>query len=165
VGGLSNPTSFLPKLVAARPELAGHADGVAIHPYGDTPALVLGRVRAAQETLSRLRMGGLPLYVTEFGWTTNPAGALNYAPAGKRGGYIEATMTLLGHTDCGIAAALLYTWITPGGDRANPQDWYGLRVGGLNGSAVVDQTGGDVPAFAAGVRRAGAEAPANRVCR
>ncbi len=68
-------------------------------------------------------------------------------------------MALLGHTDCGIAAALLYTWITPGGDPSNPQDWYGLRVGGLGGSPVVDQMvdhpRGDVAAFAEGVRRAG----------
>jgi hypothetical protein len=173
VGGLSNVTSFLPQVVAAHPGLAGQVDGVAIHPYGDTPLVVAGRVRAARATLSRLGMGGVPLYVTEFGWTTHPAGALNYAPAARRGSYIEATTSLLGHTDCGLAAVLLYTWITPGADRSDPQDWYGLRVGGVDASPVVDQMAdkmvdhprSDVEAFAEGVRRAEAAAPAAAVCR
>ncbi len=101
----------------------------------------------------------MPLYVTEFGWTTHPAGALNYAPEDKRGGYIDATVAALGHTDCGIAAALLYTWITPGGDAGDPQDWYGLRVGGLGGSPVVDQMVDHSQTDARGVRRGG---PAGR---
>src|SRR5205814_4680090 len=33
VGGLTQPTTFLPAMVAARPQLRGHVDGVAIHPY------------------------------------------------------------------------------------------------------------------------------------
>jgi hypothetical protein len=91
----------------------------------------------------------------------------------KRGGYIAATVALLGHTDCGIAAVLPYTWITPGGDRADPQDWYGLRVGGLGGSPVVDQMANqvvdhsrsDAQAFADGVRKASTVAPVETVCR
>lgn len=169
VGGLSNPTSFLPAMVAARAAIARDVDAVAIHPYGDTPVVVAGRVRAARATLSRLGMGRVPLYVTEFGWTTHPSGALNYAPEARRGDYIEATMALLGHTDCGIAAVLLYTWITPGGDSSNPQDWYGLRIGGLEGGLVVDQMvdhpRGDVQAFADGVQKASAAAPTASLCR
>lgn len=169
VGGLSNPTSFLPALVAARAGFAQEVDGVAIHPYGATPAVVLARVRAARTTLTALGLGGVPLYVTEVGWTSQPPGALNYAPEDRRGGYIETTMADLGHTDCGIAATLLYTWITPGGDPGNPQDWYGLRLGGAIGNKMVDQmvdhSQTDVDAFAEGVRRATTAAPTAAICQ
>jgi hypothetical protein len=153
VGGLSNPGEFLPKLIGALPGLAGHIDGVAIHPYGPDPAAVLAGVRDARQALNGLGLGGVPLYVTEFGWTTRPRGALNYAPADRRGGFIERTVSTLGRTGCGVAAALLYTWITPGRDPGDPQDWYGLRVGGAGGSRVVEQMA-DGGAFAAGLRRA-----------
>jgi hypothetical protein len=152
VGGLSSPLRFLPALLAARPDLAGRVDGVAIHPYGPTPDAVLARVRAARGELSALGLRDVPLYVTEFGWTTRPAGALNYAPASRRPGYIETALGELGHTDCGVAAALLYTWITPGADPANPQDWYGVSPGA------------GVSAFATGLRRAVAPAASAGDC-
>jgi hypothetical protein len=153
VGGLSEPGWFLPSMLAARHDFAGHLDGVAIHPYGADPDAVLARVRDARATLARLGLAGVPLYVTEFGWTTRPGSARNYAPEHERRHYIEATLSDLGHTDCGIATALLYTWITPRADPANPQDWYGL------GSAR------DVQAFASGLREAAAPAPTAGICR
>jgi hypothetical protein len=152
VGGLSSPVAFLPALLAARPDLPGHLDGVAVHPYGPTPAAVLARVRAARHALSVLGLRDVPLYVTEFGWTIRPADALNYAPASRRPGYIETALGDLGHTDCTVAAALLYTWITPEADPANPQDWYGLALAA------------DRAALTNGLRRAAAPAPAAPVC-
>jgi hypothetical protein len=113
---------------------------------------VLARVRAARAALARLGLAEVPLYVTEFGWTTHPAGAHNYAPEDQRRGYIETAVADLGHTDCGIAAALLYTWITPESDPGNPQDWYGLA------------SGPDVEAFARGLRRASAAGATDSLC-
>jgi hypothetical protein len=100
----------------------------------------------------RLGLADVPLYVTEFGWTTDPKRALNYAPEDRRRGYIETTLAALGHTDCGIAATFLYTWATPRRDPSNPQDWYGL------GSTD------DVQAFARGLRRAGGAGGRNSLC-
>jgi hypothetical protein len=147
VGGLTHPTSFLPQMLAARPELAGHIDGVAIHPYGN-PLTMLAKIRDARRTLVSVGLGSVALYVTEFGWTTKPVGALDYAPADVRPGYIRDSMTALGHLDCGLAAAILYTWVTPEADPGNLEDWYGIHP---PGAGPADPS---TAAFRAGVRAA-----------
>jgi hypothetical protein len=156
VGGLTTPTTFLPAMLSADPQLQGHIDGVAVHPYGN-PAVVLGKLRADRAALVSLGLAAVPMYVTEFGWTTQPAGALNYAPAARRPAYITRTLAALGHLDCGIAASLLYTWVTPEHDAGDSQDWYGIHP----------PTGGSTPdtaAFTAGLQEATAPAPPIRLC-
>jgi hypothetical protein len=156
VGGLTNPTSFLPAMIAARPQLRGHIDGVGIHPYG-TPGVVLAKIRNDRATLVALGMAGVPLYATEFGWTTTPPGALDYVPAGRRPAYISATVAALGHLDCGLAASILYTWYSPQRDPADSQQWYGIDS--LTGAPTAD-----TDAFAQGLRRAEAPARTPRIC-
>lgn len=156
VGGLAFPTSFLPAMLAAEPLLAGHVDGVAIHPYGD-PAVVQAKVRGARATLISLGMSSVPLYVTEFGWTTAPPGALDYLPAGRRAADIVTTLSALGHLGCGLAAVLLYTWVTPERDPADSGDWFGIHA----------PDGADTPgtaAFAAGLRAASRPGPSGPAC-
>ena len=148
IGGLTAPGAFLPAMVQAVPELAGHVDGVAIHPYG-RPGLVVDRVRGARAALVRLGMGAVPLYVTEFGWTTQPPGAVGYGPAGQRPAYIADVLTTLGHLQCGLAATVLYTWVTPQRNPADAQDWYGI-ANPADASAPTP----DTAAFAAGLRAA-----------
>jgi hypothetical protein len=150
VGGLTNASVFLPAMVSAASQLRGHVDGVALHPYG-APAVVVSRVRGARAALVSLGMGAVPLYVTEFGWTTQPAGAVGYAPAGRRPADIEGVLETLGHLRCGLAATLLYTWVTPERDPTDSQDWYGI-------ANPADPSAGtpDTAAFAAGLRAAGA---------
>jgi hypothetical protein len=149
IGGLTAPGTSLPAMVQAVPELAGHVDGVAIHPYG-RPGLVVLRVRGARAALVKLGMGAVPLYVTEFGWTTQPPGAVGYGPAAQRPAYIIDVLTTLGHLQCGLAATVLYTWVTPQRNPADPQDWYGI-------ANPADPSAGtpDTAAFAAGLRSAG----------
>jgi hypothetical protein len=153
IGGLSNPAAFLPALLRAAPSLAGHIDGVGIHPYGATPAVVAGRVSGARALLRRLGLGSVPMYVTEFGWTTSPRGALDWAPASKRPGYIAATIARLAHSDCGLAATVLYTWVTPERNPADHEDWFGINPPQGGASA-------DVRAFTAAVAAAGRSASA-----
>jgi len=148
VGGLTAPAAFLPDMLAAAPQLRGHIDGVAIHPYGNPP-LVLDRVRAARAALVALGMATVPLYITEFGWTTSPPGALDYVPASRRPGDILTTLGDLGHLDCGVAATLLYTWVTPEHTPSNSQDWFGIAD-----PTDPAQTTPDVQAFAGGLRDA-----------
>ncbi len=157
VGGLTAPGTFLPAMLRARPDLAGHLDGVAIHPYGGTVALELARVRGARRTLASLGLSGVPLFVTEFGWTTQPPGALDFAPERLRPGYIKQTLAALGHTDCGLAAAILYTWVTPERDPADAQDWFGIHPPAAGSSP-------DTASFAAGLRLASAAAPVVKLC-
>jgi hypothetical protein len=154
VGGLTNPSVFLPAMVRAEPVLRGHVDGVAVHPYG-SPAVVVGRVRGARAALVSVGMGAVPLYVTEFGWTTRPPGAINYAPASRRPADIRSALEALGHLDCGLAATLLYTWVTPERNATDGQDWYGIANPADPSAATPD-----TQAFAAGLRAAVAPGPA-----
>jgi hypothetical protein len=157
VGGLTHPRGFLTAMVAVDPGLRAEIGGVAIHPYGRTPRRVLGSVRGARRALAALGLSSAPLYVTELGWTTSPPGALDYLPERLRPAYIERTLSQLGHVDCGIAATILYTWVTPERDPADPQDWFGISPSGGGSSP-------DAVAFASGLRAARAPAPAIRLC-
>jgi polysaccharide biosynthesis protein PslG len=157
VGGLTNISAFLPAMLQARPDLAGHIDGVAIHPYGANPLIVLARIRGARSVLASLGMSSVPLYVTEFGWTTHPAGALDWAPARLRLSYIAATIEALGHLDCGVAAAILYTWVTPERNLADSQDWFGIHP--PRGGSSPDSS-----AFAASLRTATQPAKTVELC-
>jgi len=125
VGGLTNPTAFVPAMLRARPQLSGHVDGVGIHPYG-SPEVVLAKTRADRAMLVDQGLSSVPMYVTEFGWTTSPPGALDYAAPPRRMTYIQQTLTALGHLNCGLASALLYTWYSPQENPADSQQWYGL---------------------------------------
>jgi hypothetical protein len=154
IGGLTNASVFLPAMARAVAQLRGHVDGVALHPYG-APPVVLNRVRGARAALASIAMGAVPLYVTEFGWTTQPAGAVGYAPASRRPADIQNVLQALGHLDCGLAATLLYTWVTPERDATDGQDWYGI-ASPTDPSAATP----DTQAFAAGLRAAVAPDPA-----
>ena len=157
IGGLAHPAMFLPAMLAARPDLLGHIDGVAIHPYGPTPRDVLAIVRSDRLALRSLGMAAVPLYVTEFGWTTLPPHAQKWAPERLRPRFIETSLATLGHSDCGIAAVLLYTWLTPERDPTNLEDWFGIHP--LTGASNADTA-----AFAAGLREATQPAPTISVC-
>ncbi len=147
VGGLTDAPVFLPAMLQAQPGLRGHVDGVAIHPYG-APAAIAAKILAARETLIALGMRSVPLYVTEFGWTTSPPGALDYVPAAQRPADIASALALLGRPGCGVAASLLYTWVTPRRDPGNSQDWFGIAPPQGGGGTT------DMAAFAAGLRAA-----------
>jgi hypothetical protein len=158
VGGLTDIAHFIPAMLAARPGLGAHIDGVAIHPYGPTPAVVFSRVRGARSVLQQSGLGDVPLYVTEFGWTTRPPHSLGWAPARLRPRYLTTALATLAHSDCGIAAAILYTWVTPRLNPADHEDWYGIEppAGG---------TSPDVAALTAAFHEAGASAPDVALCR
>jgi hypothetical protein len=158
VGGLTLPSLFLPAMLRSLPALRGHIDGVGIHPYGTDPSRVIAAVRGARSVLDSLGMQSVPLYVTEFGWTTQPAGTLNWAPAADRPGYVERTLAELGADakSCGIDAVTLYTWTTPDQDPRDKEQWYGISPPGVSG-------GPDVRAFTDGLARA-RRAPASDGC-
>jgi hypothetical protein len=97
--------------------------------------------------LDQLGLQAVPLYVTEFGWTTSPPGVMSYLPAPLRPGYIERTLVAIAGSGCGVAATVLYTWFAPQRDPSNSQDWFGISPPGVGRSP-------DVTSFTAGVRQA-----------
>ena len=124
IGGLTDPPATLAGMLQAHPELAGHIDGVAVHPYGP-PLQMIVKLREDRAAMTALGLGAVPLYVTEFGWVTHPRGALGWVPAERRPQDIRTAMTALGHTDCGISQVDYYTWITPERNPADREDWFG----------------------------------------
>jgi hypothetical protein len=137
----------LPVLLAADPRLRGQIDGVGIHPYAGSPAAVVANVAASRRVLDQLGLPAVPLFVTEFGWTTSPPGAMSYLPARLRPGYIERTLVAVASSRCEVAATVLYTWFSPERDPRNSQDWFGISPPGARGSP-------DVRAFTTGAREA-----------
>jgi hypothetical protein len=135
IGGLTKLSSFLPAMLAAMPSLHGHIDGVGMHPYG-TPSVALARVRTDRAALRRLGLGEVPLYATEFGWTTRNPRALDYVPAAQRPRLILRTLAELDHGRCGVAAAVIYTWYSPERDASDSQQWYGISS--LSGAGTAD---------------------------
>jgi hypothetical protein len=157
VGGLVHPARFLTAMLRARPQLASRLDGVGVHPYGPNPRVVLARVRNARLALVSLGLPNVPLYLTEFGWTVHPPGSLDFAPEALRPRYISTSIAVLGHTNCGIAAVILYTWVTPETNPSNHEDWFGIHPP-QGGSSP------DTGAFAAGIRAARAAGAREPVC-
>jgi hypothetical protein len=162
IGGLVFPESFLPAMVRADPDLVGHIDGVAIHPYG-TPDVVMQRVTNARRTLEALGMPGVPLYVTEFGWSASPPGGPDYAAPARRPALLRATLDELGHSDCGIVAAIVYTWVTPQLNLEDSGDWFGISPIGSPSDIGADDSAA-LSAFTAGLKAARAPGPAGSSC-
>ncbi len=153
VGGLTAPTHFLTAMLRARPAIGPQIDGVGIHPYGRNPGSIMKAVSRTRRTLDSLRLAHVPLYITEFGWTTRPSHGHDFAPQRVRPSYIASTITALGRTGCGVAAALIYTWVTLQRNPANRQDWYGIHP-------TMGGTSPDTAAFTEALRRAAAAGPA-----
>jgi hypothetical protein len=130
IGGLANTGSgFLARLLR-RPGLRGQVDGVAVHPYGRDPAQVLTRVRGYRLQLRALAAGDVPLYVTEYGWATQPAGGRTYATAAERGPFISTVAQDLLRSDCGVRMVIFYAWTTGQGNPASADQWYGVASPG-----------------------------------
>lgn len=157
IGGLTSPASFLASLVRVDPGIQDQISGVAIHPYGRTPEYVLDNVRTTRLAMRSDGLSFVPLYITEFGWTTQPARAPDWAAPGSRPDYIQRTLAGLGRTDCGIAGVLMYAWTTPERDPANSEDWYGIAPPDGSPSR-------DISAFAAGLHAASSPGPPNPLC-
>ena len=156
VGGLLRPAWFLQAMLATDPGLRNQVDGVAIHPYASTPNGVFANIRAARLAMRSDGLGSVSLYVTEVGWTTHGS-HFAAATAAERPGYISTTISTLAHSDCGIAAVLLYAWTTLERNPANPADWYGISPPGAGGSP-------DTAAFTSALATAEAPAPPALLC-
>jgi len=77
VDAISTDHPFNTNIRRARPDLVGHIDGVAIHPYAADPFVVLARVPGARSTLDAIGLSHVPPYVTTFRSTPRPPGALS----------------------------------------------------------------------------------------
>jgi polysaccharide biosynthesis protein PslG len=125
VGGLANGTSFLSRLLSVA-GVAGQIDGVAVHPYGANPLTVLAGVRDYRVKLRSLGAGDVPLYVTEYGWSTQPLGNPTYAPPSMQGPFIADVAQALLRSDCNVRAVIFYAWTTAERNPSDRDQWYGV---------------------------------------
>ncbi len=126
VGGLVPDSAYVAGMYRARPELRRLVDGVALHPYGADPGRVFGHVRELRATLRGLGQRDVPILVTEYGWQSVAANGVQFASVADKAAFIERATDVLARSDCGIAAVVLYSWITSERDRGSADDWYGV---------------------------------------
>jgi hypothetical protein len=126
VGGLVAHTRFVRLMYAARPDLRGHVDAIGWHAYAPTVNEMIGGVRALRDTLDQLGETGVPIFLTEIGWPTSGKSPIVLGEA-ARAASLEAAADAFARSDCGVAAVIAYTWMTPEKNPATKEDWYGIR--------------------------------------
>jgi hypothetical protein len=126
VGGLttyvpdSTPVPRFLRRMAARLGGLGEVDAVGLHPYGDSLAQVLGSIRGARQTLSELGGSGVPLDITEVGWSTART------PEAARARWLARLARDLPRSGCKVEVLMPHTWLTAESNRAQPEDWFGV---------------------------------------
>ena len=146
VGGLGHGAeSFLAAMVAARPEVAGQVDAVALHPYEPTVRGVVRNIARASAALKALTGHAMPVAVTEVGWESAPGSqdVLNTPERDRADTMTRLVLAIAKLRQRGQVSVLLpYTWWTPRRNPADGEDWYGLAAddGSLTpaGAAYVD---------------------------
>lgn len=128
VGGLGAPADgvvpaeeFLRRMFAHRPDLRGNVDAVGYHPYArdlDGVALRLAEFRRALDAVAG---PGVPIAVTEIGWTTSDT------TEETRAANIAALAQALPRSDCGVDRMMPYAWIGPEQDPGDREQWFGMR--------------------------------------
>ena len=159
IGGLVHAATFLPQLLSARPELAAQLDGVGIHLYGSGPGAAFASVRSVRSLLDAHALSKTPLYITEVGWSTRPPHNRNWASESVRPRLVLQTVQTLGRSNCGIAALLVYSWVTPERSEGDLEDWYGIHP-----PPPAQRSSADTRAFSVGVQTAHAPGPQAIVC-
>lgn len=128
VGGLADGHPGYLRALLGAPGVAGHLDGVAIHPYASDPGGVLAIVRDYRAELDGLGEAALPLYVTEYGWSTSPPAAPTYASPAERGPFIGQVAAALLRSDCRVRMVVFYAWLTARQKLTSADDWYGIAA-------------------------------------
>ncbi len=170
-GGLANgadsawtrtlaPATFVRRMFAARPALAGELDALGLHPYAPDAAQTFAQIAGLRAALDPLTPGRkVPIEVTEAGWFTEgafPGDLWNFLP--PIGESARATMlgTLaveLPASNCAVSRFIPHTWMSLESNPFYFHDWFGIvaRNGVKKASAL---------AFGAGVRASRVATPA-----
>jgi polysaccharide biosynthesis protein PslG len=158
IGGLAGGHQQFLATLLRQPELRGAVDGLAVHAYAATPDGVVAQVRADRLRLDELGFGAVPMYVTEYGWSSRPIARAprgfpvppgSYAPPSVRPGYIVQTAHDLLASPCDVRMAVFYAWVTPQHTPVSLYQWYGVAA----------PDGSPTPASRAIARQAGLARP------
>jgi hypothetical protein len=162
IGGLAGAHANFLRALLAQPELGGAIDGLAVHAYAATPAAVLAQVASYRRTLDEAGFGTVPLYLTEYGWSSRPITPSpqqppvppgSYVPAARRPRFIVQTARDVLASGCDVRMAIFYAWLTQERDPTALYDWFG----------VASPTGAPTPATQAIAREVGTLRQAHQV--
>jgi hypothetical protein len=128
VGGLAGadnsavmaPADFLRRMYAHRPDLRGAVDAVGFHPYARDPQGVYDKLAAFRHDLDDIAGPGVPLELTEIGWTTVDVSE------SRRADYLSDVAATLSRTDCGVARVSAYSWLGPEQAAGDREQWFGI---------------------------------------
>ncbi len=118
--GTTAPSEFLRRMYRHLPKVDGRVDAVGLHPYAPELAGVYDGIRDFRHTLESLGAGGVPIDLTEIGWTTV------HTPERRRAAMLAELARDLPRSNCGIARLMPHTWIGDERDRDNPEHWFGI---------------------------------------
>ncbi|MGZ4201328.1 MAG: hypothetical protein ACXVRH_04630 [Thermoleophilaceae bacterium] len=119
-GGGADEITFLQRMFAHRPDLRGNVDGIGLHPYQASVADTEMRIARFRQTVDQLAGPGVPLEITEVGWSTTAVTDQD------RGADLAQLAEDLPRSDCNIDGFLPYTWITEEQDNSNSEHWFGI---------------------------------------
>lgn len=137
IGGLAGGHPAYVTRLLGQPELQGQVDGLAIHPYAATPVRMLAQVRAYRLQLAARGFSSVPLYVTEYGWSSRPIERTppgfpvppgSYAPPSVRPGFIVQAARDVLSSGCNVRMAVFYAWVTPEHTPVTLYQWYGVAA-------------------------------------
>ena len=131
--GQDYPAQYVVQLFHADKQLRGNVDGIALHPYGASAADVIDWVSHFRAWLDAIGERSLPIYITEFGWTTADRGEA------WRAAQMAQVASALVNSNCGIALIEPYDWLNQSYGGSGGGD-FGL-VSNLGVSPLLRQAG------------------------
>jgi len=127
VGGLAlgksdvtDEVQFIQRMWAHRPDLAGHVDGVGLHPYQLSLADTYMRLAKFRQALDQVAGASVPIEITEIGWATTAVSE------SERAADLAQLAEQLPHSDCNVDRLLPYTWLTQESNGSDPESWFGI---------------------------------------
>jgi hypothetical protein len=118
--GVTDEIQFIQRMWAHRPDLAGHVDGVGLHPYQYTLGDTYMRLRRFRQALDQVAGPQVPIEITELGWATTSVSEA------QRANDLSHLAEQLPHSDCNVNRLLPYTWLTQEQNPSDPEDWFGI---------------------------------------
>jgi hypothetical protein len=128
VGGLAAPNreevtapdEFLRQMYAHRPDLRDQVDAVGLHPFAREPRGVYANIAAFRKALDVIAGPGVPIDVTEIGWSTVDVSEQ------QRASYLSRLASTLPRSDCDVERLLTYAWLGPEQAVGDREQWFGI---------------------------------------
>jgi hypothetical protein len=106
---------------------------------------VYAKIAEFRQELDDIAGPGVPLELTEIGWTTVDVSE------SQRADYMRNVTSMLAHTDCDVERVSAYSWLGPEQDTGDREQWFGIAHADGSNKPTAD-------AYEAAVKKARADA-------